>query len=200
MKQPRAPAGQANGGQWVTARSGSAGSSAGQSSKGDWNADPLTGEKHGAHSPAAMKRVMSYLERETGEKFVPHGSVSRGETSMNDFDIAMMPTSQEEMERQSHQAEVEMSRTLERAAKGELTHEQAMVEIYGNDPMGENSDSPLGDAMSKIGFRRTREMGFMENYVERFHRPSSGHTIEIWTQRDGGNAEDGPPQMFGRDL
>jgi hypothetical protein len=199
VKQPRVPAGQPTGGQWVAARSGSAGSSAGQSSKGDWSADPLAGEKHGTHTPAAMKRVMTYLERETGENFVPHGSVSRGETSMNDFDIAMLPTSQEEMEQQYHQSNVEMSRTLERAAKGELTHEQAMVEIYGNDPMG-NSDSPLDDAMTKIGFRRTREMGFVENYVERFHRPSSGHTIEIWSQREDGDAESGPSRMFGRDL
>lgn len=185
MSQPRAPKGSPIGGQWVPAHGGS--SSGTVAARGDWQTDPLAGEKPGQHTPAAQKRIMEYLERETGMQFQPHGSVSRGHTSMNDFDIIVKEQNEADAEAAWLEDQKWQSSMLDKAARGEITHDQAMEAIYA-DP-----GDKMTEALAKIGFARTREMGWQGMAVSRFHRAKTNHTLELWhSGGDPGDAESGP--------
>jgi hypothetical protein len=139
-----------------------------------------------------MRKLIVYLEQETGEKFSPHGSVKGGATSKNDFDILIKTRSASDEE--EAQVRREEAAIWDAVAAGKLTQSQAMEQLYA-DP-----GDKLKDSLERIGFRKTREMRFTGNYVERWHRAPTGHTIELWMEGDQGDADSGPPSMWSRDY
>lgn len=148
--------------------------------------DPLAGEAHGQHTPAAMQRLIAYLEQATGAAMRAHGSVSRGETSANDFDIIIAARTEAEMEDDAEEANLAAANIWERHCNGELTEHEAMQTIYGDAP------DPLADALAAIGFTLEHSVAFdgsqdgragaAEVCVTRFVNSDTAHGIEIWMQ------------------
>jgi len=190
--QPRVPAGSPHGGEWASTKSGS--TSGPTSSRGNWQEDPLSGEKPGQHTPAAQRRLMDYLEKETGEKFAPHGSVGKGKTSLNDFDIIVKEPNEDDAEAAWIAGMKEQDAITAKADRGEITRDQAMEEIFGA------PTDRMTPALEKIGFKLTREMGFSGTVVYRYKREKTGHTLELWTRGDQGSPESGPAAMWSRDY
>lgn len=157
----------------------------GGSGKGSDN--PLRGQAWGEHTPEGQARLIAYLEKETGEKFTPHGSVAKGATSKNDFDIVMQPTTEADLERQiaeSNQIEQDLH---DKVVRGEMTEDAMMEELFGD--YTRNND-PLTEPMRKIGFEHaqsvefdmspTGDAGDPEVMVTRYQNQETGHSIEVW--------------------
>lgn len=150
--------------------------------KGGSGDNPLAGEKSGEHTPAGQRKLIDYLEKTTGEKFKPHGSVGRGETSKNDFDIIMKPQSDEDATEAAHKFESDLH---DRLARGEITQDQMMQELYGGE-----FEHPVDKALKNIGFEHessiefdaspTGDSGDPEVAVMRYKNPKTGHTVEVW--------------------
>lgn len=146
--------------------------------------DPLHGEPHGQHTPTGQQKLIDYLEQTTGEKFKPHGSVARGETSSNDFDLTIEAMTQEEAEQASHAADEAVSKIWDKVSTGELTRDQAMEQIYGDAP------HPVDEALARIGFTPvhsvefdmspTGDMGHPDVVVQRYENTQTGHSLELW--------------------
>jgi hypothetical protein len=145
---------------------------------------PLDDEPYGEHTPDGQRKLIAYLSEKTGQKFRAHGSVSRGETSKNDYDIILVPQTAEEEDaalEASHEAEALLH---DKVARGEMTQEEMMQEYYGETP------DPLHDALTAIGFQRENAIEFdmtptgtaadAEVGVTRYENPETGHRIEIW--------------------
>lgn len=145
---------------------------------------PLAGEKPGEHTPAAQRRVIDYLEKATGSKFKPYGSVGRGETSKNDFDIIRVPESEEDLAAQQEAAHKYESDLHDKVARGEMTQREMMEELYGE------AVDPMTDALEKIGFKDIGGIEFdttpsgttgrPEIGVQRYRNEKTKHTIEVW--------------------
>jgi hypothetical protein len=146
--------------------------------------DPLKGEVPGKHTPEGQQKLMAYLEQMTGSKFLPHGSVGKGATSTNDFDIIQKPLSaadEEKLLAESHAAE---QKIWDQVEAGTLTKHAAMEQMYGDSP------DPITEAMQQIGFDHepgvefdmspTGVSGDPEVAVMRFHNPKTQHRVEVW--------------------
>ena len=146
--------------------------------------NPLHGEAPGQHTPEGMKKLIGYLETKTGEKFRPHGSVAKGGSSVNDFDLVMDAHTEEEEQAASDAHNEEMANIWDKVAAGTLTQDEAMEQIYGDKP------HPIDQALMDIGFVSERSVAFdasptgtagdPEVEVHRYHNPKTGHSIEIW--------------------
>lgn len=151
-------------------------------------ANPLAGERHGMHTPEGMQKLISYLEETTGLKFKPHGSVAKGDTSTNDFDIVMQPSTMTKAERDAleiEQYEAEGA-IWDQVKAGALTQDEAMQQIYGD----VDAPDPVDKALKAIGFvyessvefdgTPTGTLGDPEVAVGRYRNPATGHSIEMW--------------------
>ena len=165
---------------------------------------PMAGEKSGVHTKEAAGRMKDYLEKETGLQIAVHGSLGKGAaSSANDMDLAVVdPTAkmssserdayEQKMSDEANQAQSDIQ---DRIARGEITQDEGMQQLYGD------QKDPVVEAMARIGFKPTKEMSWMGISVVRFHNERTKHTVELWGHGgDSGNAEDGPPTMRSRNL
>lgn len=133
--------------------------------------------KEGKHSPEVGKKLVKFLEKETGSKYKLHGSVSKGKTSENDWDISMIPPTQQELEEQERIGREAEEKIWARVSKGELTEAQAMDELYGDYDDPRSLDNVLG----RLGFKPTKLMNWDGIQVVSYNNPQTKHNIEIWT-------------------
>ncbi len=143
---------------------------------------PMAGEAPGQHTPAAQARVIAYLEQETGNKFKPHGSVSRGRTSTNDIDIALVEPSEEKIQQLQDEANQFESDLHDRRARGEITEQEMMEALYGE---GVSPNSVEG-ALARIGFVPSHGASWLGIDTIAYKNDKTGHVIEIWQQGDAG--------------
>lgn len=144
------------------------------------------GMPNGLHTPEGQRKLIGFLAEKTGLKFEPHGSVGGGRTSENDMDIMEVPQSEEEQEAAYHEDMRRQGEIWERAKRREISKEEAMRQIYGDDPAG--TSNPVDQAMAQLGFKPTKIMNFGGYAVIRYRNDKTGHTIELWMEGDPDSA------------
>jgi DNA topoisomerase-1 len=136
--------------------------------------DPLAGEPAGVHRPAAMKRVMSYLETAAGVKLKPHGSVGKGVDSGNDFDILLVEPSDEELAALEDEGRREEDEVKAKFDRGEISRDQMMEELFGE------YEDKVDTALEKIGFKYVKTARWLGIMAHRYENESTKHAIELW--------------------
>lgn len=145
----------------------------------------IFGQAYGEHTPEGMKKVIKYLERETGRKFTPHGSVAKGIISKNDLDIAIVPYTEKEQEKMYYEAMRQQAIMYEKLQKGEITQKQFSEYMYG-EAENPNTQTDFDKAMEEMGYKREGTAAWMGVAATRFTNKKTGHSIEIWEPADVG--------------
>lgn len=143
--------------------------------------DGSFGQPNGKHTPEGQKKLIQHLESETGSKFKPWGSVAKGKTSSNDVDIVEQPMTDDERSKANNEYMRQSAEMQEKLSRGEITHDE-----YMKWETEEPTEDPLHAAMKKAGYQPQKLMSFTGIDVVRYHRPESGHTVEIWREGDAG--------------
>jgi len=146
---------------------------------------PLYGAPEGIHTPEMQQKMIAHLEKATGQEFKAHGSVSRGNNSPNDMDIAVKdPTegmtkeqTEKYWEHQSdlaHEAEGEIHAKLQR---GEITQQEAMEQMYGGEGAPPGS---IEHEMERLGFEVHHNAEWLGIMATSWKHKKTGHVVDIW--------------------
>lgn len=135
------------------------------------------GMPYGKHTPEGADKLISLL-KEAGTDFKKFGSVAQGKTSDNDIDLIEVQPTEEEQERAGREANEAEGRVWDRVARGELTQEQAIEQLYETGP------EPREQLMERLGFKATKLMEWSGIAVTRYENKDTGHRIELWSPGD----------------
>lgn len=143
------------------------------------------GQPTGLHTSEGQKKVIDYLERETGWKFKPYGSLREGgKISENDIDIAIVEPEYTEAELDAMWIE-DMKwedKLRDKYSAGKLTEEEFYNELYG-DP---NEPDDITKALGNLGYEYVSTAAWLGMQVNRYESKKTDHAIEIWSPSDAG--------------
>jgi hypothetical protein len=159
---------------------------------GRWIQVQGLGDPEGLHTHEGQKKLITFLRRETGISFRPHGSLKvPGATSSNDVDVLIPEPTDEEREKENIKYMREIDKMDAKLAAGEITQDQWYEWMYGG--VGEQPTDPVATALGKKGFKLQRTMMWSGVMVDRYYNDKTMHAVEVWQKGDDdtGNPADG---------